>query len=230
MIKKVAVTGKAPATGISFFETETGYPTVLKTCEYSVTPGSLFPITSITVTLPDLTTSVITAVSAATNEATLSTILRTELMKLGYEFSETYGLDNNLPAVKVSGQTLTIISELVFTSINSAGSVSFTAKCTRLGKITNTKVVGTSTSPTITVNGTARSVATFTMGTDSAATVKTRIETGLATEISAGTVISVAVTSDGTNYTIVITALAGTVMLFNGVSFAQTNPLPYFKA
>lgn len=232
MIKKVAVTGKAPANGITFFETETGNPTTLKTVEYSVTPGTLLPITSVTVTLPDLTTATIAIGAGGTNEATVSTILKAELMKIGYNFTEDFGLEPSLPSLKISGQTLTIISELVFTSINSGGSVSFTAKPTRLGKATFTKLTGSTTNPTVlNVNGTNRSDAhAWTYGATSTATVKGYIETALATEISAGTVLSVAVADTGTQYSVTIVALTGTTVLLNGVSFTQSNPVPYFKA
>jgi hypothetical protein len=228
MIKKVAVTGAAPASGIFMFTTEQGVPHTLVTKEYKVTPGSLFPITSITITKDDGSDVVLTSVSAATDAATLSTLLKAEMLKIGYNFSEVVNLWPELPSVNISGQTLTIISELTFKAINSAGSVSFTAKSTRKGKCDFTKTSGTQAAPIININGTNRTVAAYTMGTDSAATVKTRIETGLATEISAGTVLSVAVTSDGILYTIVLTCLAGTTAMLNGVSFTQSNCKPYF--
>lgn len=228
MIKKVAVTGAAPASGIFMFVTEQGVAHSLVTGEYKVTPGSLFPITSITITKDDGSDVVLTSVSAATDAATLSTLLKAELLKIGYNFSETVGLYNELPSVGISGQTLTIYSELTFKAINSAGSVSFTKKTTRKGKCDFTKTSGTQAAPIININGTNRTVAAYTMGTDSAATVKTRIETGLATEISAGTVISVAVTSDGTLYTIVLTCLSGTTAMLQGASFTQSNCKPYF--
>lgn len=229
MIKKVAVTGKAPKGGVVMFETETGCPTSLKTCEYSVTPGSLFPITNVVVTLADGTDKTITSVSAATDQASLATILKTEMEALGYQFTEAFGNVSDLPSVKVSGQTLTIYSELVFKSINSAGVVNFTAKCTRKGKCTFTRSTGTVANPVINVNGTNRSIAqTWTYGSTSAATVKGHIETALAAEISAGTVLTVTVTETGTAYKIDIVALTGTIILFNTASFTQSGCTHHF--
>lgn len=230
MIKKVAVTGKAPDGGVVMFETETGCPTSLKTCEYSVTPGTLFPITNVVVTLADGTDKTITSVSAATDQATLATILKAEMETLGYQFTEVFGNVSDLPSVKVSGQTLTIYSELVFKSINSGGNVNFTAKCTRKGKCTFTKTTGSTTNPTIiTVNGVARSDAhAWTYGTTAVNTVKGYIETALAAEISAGTVISVAVSDTGTQYKVEIVALTGTVILLNGAAFTQSGCTHHF--
>lgn len=232
MIKKVAVTGAAPTKGIVQFASEVGVDTTLAAAQYSATPTTLLPLTSITVTKPDGTDVVITAVSAATNEATLSTILRTELNKIGYELSEIYGVEPALPSVKISSQTLTVISELTFKSmVASSGSPNFTKKSTRAGKSTMYKTTGSTTNPTVlTVNGTARSDAhAWTYGTTSTATVKGYIETALATEITAGTVISVAVADTGTQYGITIEALAGTTILLNGTSFTQTAVDPYWK-
>lgn len=230
MIKKVAVTGAAPASGIFMFVTEQGVAHSLVTGEYKVTPGSLFPITSITITKDDGSDVVLTSVSAATDAATLSTLLKAELLKIGYNFSETVGLNNELPSVGISGQTLTIYSELTFKAINSAGSVSFTKKTTRKGKCDFVKTTGSTTNPTvINVNGTNRSDAhVWTYGTTSTATVKGYIETALATEISAGTVISVAVADTGTQYSVTIVALSGTTIMLNGASFTQSNCKPYF--
>ena len=79
------------------------------------------------------------------------------------------------------------------------------------------------------VNGTNRSDAhAWTYGTTSTATVKGYIETALATEISAGTVISVAVADTGTQYSVTIVALSGTTIMLNGASFTQSNCKPYF--
>lgn len=230
MIKKVAVTGAAPDSGIFMFVTEQGVAHTLTTAEYKVTPGSLFPITSITITKDDGSDVVLTSVSAATDAATLSTLLKAELLKIGYNFSEVVGLYPELPSINISGQTLTIISELTFKAINSAGSVSFTKKSTRKGKCDFTKTTGSTTNPTvITVNGTARSDAhAWTYGIATPANVKGYIETALATEISAGTVLSVAVSDTGTQYSIVIVALSGTTILLNGASFTQSNCKPYF--
>lgn len=230
MIKKVAVGGAAPASGITFFETELTLPSTLTTSEYTVTPGSLFPITSITVTKRDGVDVVITAVSTATDEPTLAAILKTEVMKLGYNFTENFGIKKELPSVKISGQKLTIISELTFKSIDSAGSVSFTKKSTQSGKCTFTRETASTTNPTvITVNGTARSDAhAWTYGTTSTATVKGYIETALAAEITAGTIISVAVTDTGVKYKVAIDAVPGTSILLNGVALTQSNCGPYF--
>jgi len=235
MIKKVASTGVAPKGGITFFETELGVATTLATAEYSVTPGSLFPITSITVTKTDGTDLVITAVSTATDEATLATILKTELNKIGYDFTENFGTKKALPSVKVSGQTLTIISELTFKSINSAGSVNFTKKAVQRGKCSFVHETGTTptASQIITVNGVDRTEAhVWTYGTTSAATVKGYIETALATEISAGTVLSVAVALTGTKYAVTIVALSGSTIELNGTAFTQaaSSCVPHFTA
>jgi len=229
MIKKVAVTGAAPGKGIEFFASEVGVDTTLATAEYSVTPGTLLPITSITVTKQDATDVTIAIGSGGTDEKTVSTLLLAGLRAIGYDYTEGFGIEPLLPSVKISGQTITIISELTMKSINSGGSVNFTKKATRAGKCTFTKTAGTLAAPVINVNGTNRSVTAWTMGTTSAGTVKTNIDTALAAEISAGTVISTAVTSDGVLYTIVITALSGTTILLQGSSFAQSNCLPYFK-
>jgi len=84
-------------------------------------------LTSITVTKDDGTDVVITAVSAATNQSTLAAILKTEVAKLGYVFSEDYGLNKEYVSVAISGQTLTVKSELTFKSMVAAsGSPSFT--------------------------------------------------------------------------------------------------------
>lgn len=229
MIKKAAIKGVAPNGGITFFESEINDKSTLAVKQYSATPTTLFPLTSITVTKTDGTTVVITSVSAATDEASLSSILKAEVKKIGYNFTEEFNLYKNLPSVKVSGQTLTVIGELTFTSMVAAsGSPSFTAKVTQKGSTDYTKTAGTLASPVIKINGTNRAVTAWTMGTTSAGTVKTNIETALATEISAGTVISVAVTSDGTLYTIVLTCLPGTTALLQGASFTESNTRPYF--
>ncbi|MEP7197275.1 MAG: hypothetical protein ABI851_12205 [Saprospiraceae bacterium] len=232
MIKKVAVGGAAPKGGIVMFETETGCPTSLKTCSYEATPATLFPLTSLTVTLKDGTDKVLTSVSAATDQATLGALLKTEMLALGYAFSEAF--QDNLPAsVTVSGQKLTIVSELVFKSmVASSGSPNFTAKCTQKGSCVFTKSTGSLTSPVkITVNGVERSNANaWTYGTTSTATVKGYIDAALAAEITAGTIVSTAVADTGTQYKVTIVALTGTSILLNGGSFIQSDCAPYFTA
>lgn len=230
MIKKVAVTGAAPGKGIEFFASEVGVDSTLATAQYSATPTTLLPITSITITKQDATDVVIPIGAGGTDEKTVTSILRTALLAIGYDMSEPFGIDPLLPSVKISGETITIISELTFKSmVASSGSPTFTKKATRAGKCTFTKTAGTLAAPVINVNGTNRSVTAWTMGTTSAGTVKTNIETALAAEITAGTIISVAVTSDGVLYTITLTALSGTTILLQGSSFTQSNCLPYFK-
>ncbi|NOT38072.1 MAG: hypothetical protein HOP11_11920 [Saprospiraceae bacterium] len=230
MIKKVAVGGTSPKGGIKFYASEVETITSgLDPAQYTVTPGTLFPITSITVTKLDGTDATLTIGAGATNEQTLKSIFRTQLLAIGYDMAEIDGIDTNLPSVKVAGQKLTVLSELTMKSINSGGSVNFTKAATRKGKSTYTKVSGTTAdAATIKVNGTARTVSTaWTVGTTSNAAVKSQIETALATEITAGTVISVTVTGT-TDYNIVIDCLAGTTLQFNNVTFAVSGTVSYW--
>lgn len=234
MIKKVAVGGASPKGGIRMYASEVETRTDLAPAEYTVTPTTLLPITSITVTKLDGTDVTLAIGSGATNEQTLITILRNKLLEIGYEMSEIDGLDSNLPSVKISGEKLTIISELTFKSIDSGGSANFTKKATRKGKATYYKTSGTTAdAATITVNGTARAVSgAWTLGTTNAATVKSQIETALSAEITAGTVISVAVVvpAGNTEYQITIVCLTGTTLQFNGVSFAQSGTVSHWVA
>ncbi|HNC36747.1 MAG TPA: hypothetical protein PLD32_09280 [Saprospiraceae bacterium] len=127
MIRKAAVKGAAPNSGIVFLETEINDKSTIVKKSYAATPTTLLPLTSITVTKDDGTDVVITAVSAATNQSTLAAILKTEVAKLGYVFSEDYGLNKEYVSVAISGQTLTVKSELTFKSMVAAsGSPSFT--------------------------------------------------------------------------------------------------------
>lgn len=127
MIRKAAVKGAAPSSGIVFLETEINDKSTIVKKSYAATPTTLLPLTSLTVTQDDGTDLVITAVSAATDQSTLAKILNTELKKIGYVFSEDYGLDKDQKSVTISGQTLTIKSELVFKSmVASSGSPTFT--------------------------------------------------------------------------------------------------------
>lgn len=226
MIRKVAVRGAAPGSGISFFETEIDDKSKLVLKEYTATPTTLLPLTSLTVTKPDGTDVVITGLSGGTTQALLAPILNAKMKELGYTFSEDFNLDKGFPSVTVSGEKLTIISELTFKSMAAAsGSPNFTAKSSYKGISDFTKTTGSTTNPTvITVNGTARSDAhAWTYGTTSTATVKGYIETALATEISAGTVTSVTVTDTGTQYKIVIVANVGTTIALNGSYFTESG-------
>lgn len=229
--KKVA-TAAVPKGGLILFRSETDPLYTTKTAQYVVTPGWLFPITNIVVTLPDGTDKTLTSVSAATNLATLQTLLKAEMKTLGYDVSENLDIETELPSVGISGQTLTIHSELTFKSINSAGVVVFTKKATRAGKVEKKLVQTTHASPNVfIVNGVTRSIAqAFTYGTTTPSQVKGHIETGLATEISAGTVISVAVADTGASYDITIVCLVGTTISLNGVTMLNGVTSPHFTA
>lgn len=229
--KKVS-TAAVPKGGLILFQSETNPLYTTKIAQFVVTPGSLFPITNIVVTLADGTDKTLTSVSAATNLATLQPLLKAEMKTLGYEVSENLDVDAELRSVDISGQTLTIHSELVFKSINSAGVVSFTKKATRAGKVEKKLVQATHASPNVfIVNGTTRSDAhAWTYGSTTPAQVKGYIETVLATEISAGTVISVAVADTGASYDVTIVCLVGTTISLNGVTMLNGVTSPHFTA
>lgn len=229
--KKVA-TAAVPKGGLILFRSETDPLYTTKTAQYVVTPGSLFPITNIVVTLPDGTDKTLTSVSAATNLATLQTLLKAEMKTLGYDVSENLDIEAELPSVGISGQTLTIHSELTFKSINSAGVVVFTKKATRAGKVEKKVTQVTHSTPQVfIVNGVTRNSAnTWTYGVTADATVKTHIEAALATEISEGTVISVAVLGNGVSYDITIVCLVGTTISLNGVTMLNGVTSPHFTA
>lgn len=229
--KKVS-TAAVPKGGLILFQSETNPLYTTKIAQFVVTPGSLFPITNIVVTLPDGTDKTLTSVSAATNLATLQPLLKAEMKTLGYEVSENLDVDAELRSVDISGQTLTIHSELVFKSINSAGVVSFTKKATRAGKVEKKVTQVTHATPQVfIINGVTRSIAqTWTYGVTADATVKGHIETGLAAEISAGTVISVAVLGNGASFDITIVCLVGTTISLNGVTMLNGVTSPHFTA
>lgn len=229
--KKVS-TADVPAGGLILFRSETDPAYVKQVARYEVTPGSLFPITNIVVTPDDGVDVTITSVSAATDLATLRPLLKAALKSLDYAVSENIGVDEELVSVDISGQKLTVHSELTFKSINSAGVVSFTKKATRAGKVEKKLVQATHASPNVfIVNGTTRSDAhAWTYGTTSTATVKGYIETVLATEISAGTVISVAVADTGAEYDVTIVCLVGTTISLNGVTMKNGVTSAHFTA
>lgn len=127
MIRKAAVKGVAPVSGIVFLETEINDKSTIVQKKYEATPTTLLPLTSLTITKDDGTDVVITAVSAATGQSSLGAILKTELAKIGYVFSEDYGINKEHLSVEISGQKLTIKSELKFKSmVASSGSPTFT--------------------------------------------------------------------------------------------------------
>lgn len=229
--KKVS-TENVPAGGLVLFRSETDPTYTKKVAQFVVTPGSLFPITNIVVTDDNGNDVTITSVSAATNLATLQPLLKAALKNLDYAMAENFKVQDELPSVGISGQTLTIHSEITFKSINSAGVVSFTKKATRAGKVEKKIVQATHASPNVfIVNGVTRSDAhAWTYGTTSAATVKGYIETVLATEISAGTVLSVAVVDTGAAYDVTIVCLVGTTISLNGVAMLNGVTSPHFTA